>query len=183
LRRTYILLLAVWACGGEPTRGHTLADIKERGEITWGADLSGGEPYVYEDPAHPNQLVGFEVDIMDAIARRLGVKPRMVQYTWGRTWCRHIEARRLRHHHETGARATSGASACCCRSRGAITGVGRAAGARAVDLRPQGQARGTLADLRPRHPSLPVVPALTGQRRAARATSRLDRSRSKLLLD
>ena len=70
------------ACGGEPTRGHTLADIKERGEITWGADLSGGEPYVYEDPAHPNQLVGFEVDIMDAIARRLGVKARMVQYNW-----------------------------------------------------------------------------------------------------
>jgi polar amino acid transport system substrate-binding protein len=70
------------ACGGEPTRGHTLADIKERGEITWGADLSGGEPYVYEDPAHPNQLVGFEVDIMDALARRLGVKARMVQYNW-----------------------------------------------------------------------------------------------------
>jgi polar amino acid transport system permease protein/polar amino acid transport system substrate-binding protein len=78
----YVILLAC-ACGGSgPTPGHTLADIRQRGEITWGADLSGGEPYVYEDPAHPNQLVGFEVDIMDAIARRLGVKARMVQYNW-----------------------------------------------------------------------------------------------------
>src|SRR5689334_6299242 len=78
-----ILAMAGMACGGGGTSpGHTLADIKQRGEITWGADLAGGEPYVYEDPAHPNQLVGFEVDIMDALARRLGVKARMVQYNW-----------------------------------------------------------------------------------------------------
>jgi polar amino acid transport system substrate-binding protein len=71
------------ACsGGGPPAGHTLDDIRQRGEITWGADQSGGEPYVYQDPAHPEKLIGFEVDIMDAIARRLGVKARMVQYNW-----------------------------------------------------------------------------------------------------
>lgn len=63
-------------------RGQTLAGIQQRGEITWGADVQGGEPYVYEDPANPSHLIGFEVDIMDAIARRLGVKARMVQYAW-----------------------------------------------------------------------------------------------------
>jgi polar amino acid transport system substrate-binding protein len=77
----YVILL-VAACGSGPTPGKTLADIQARGEITWGADLSGGEPYVYEDPANPSHLVGFEVDLMDAIARRLGVKARMVQYNW-----------------------------------------------------------------------------------------------------
>ena len=60
----------------------TLAGIEQRGEITWGADVQGGEPYVYEDPTNPSHLIGFEVDIMDAIARRLGVKARMVQYDW-----------------------------------------------------------------------------------------------------
>jgi polar amino acid transport system substrate-binding protein len=62
--------------------GQTLAGIQQRGEITWGADIQGGEPFVYEDPQNPSQLIGFEVDIMNGIARRLGVKARMVQYTW-----------------------------------------------------------------------------------------------------
>jgi polar amino acid transport system substrate-binding protein len=62
--------------------GATLAGIQQRGEITWGADIQGGEPYVYEDPQDPSHLIGFELDIMDAIARRLGVKARMVQYNW-----------------------------------------------------------------------------------------------------
>jgi polar amino acid transport system substrate-binding protein len=84
---TRLLALAVLvvlgaACGGPEERDDTLARIRARGEITWGADIQGGEPYVYEDPADPRRLIGFEVDIMDAIARRLGVKARMVQYTW-----------------------------------------------------------------------------------------------------
>jgi polar amino acid transport system substrate-binding protein len=62
--------------------GQTLAAIRERGEITWGADIQGGAPYVYENPDNPAEIIGFEVDIMNAIARRLGVKARMVQYAW-----------------------------------------------------------------------------------------------------
>ncbi len=63
-------------------KGQTLTGIKQRGEITWGADIQGGEPFVYENPDNRSELIGFEVDIMNAIARRLGVKARMVQYTW-----------------------------------------------------------------------------------------------------
>ncbi len=70
------------ACGGEPDHGGTLAAIRRRGEITWGADVQGGEPYTYEDPAQPDHVIGLEVDIMDAVARRLGVRARMVQYAW-----------------------------------------------------------------------------------------------------
>ncbi|MDQ3295399.1 MAG: ABC transporter substrate-binding protein/permease [Myxococcota bacterium] len=78
------ILAVVAACdgGAQPSKGNTLAGIRERGEITWGADIQGGEPYVYEDPADPSKKIGFEVDLMDAIGRRLGVKPRMVQYSW-----------------------------------------------------------------------------------------------------
>jgi len=66
----------------EPGHGGTLAAIRQRGEITWGADVQGGEPYVYEDPSQPSHVIGFEVDVMDAVARRLGVRARMVQYSW-----------------------------------------------------------------------------------------------------
>jgi ABC-type amino acid transport substrate-binding protein len=60
--------------------GGTLAKIQARGEITWGADLQGGEPYLWLDDG--GRLVGFEVDVMDAVARRLGVKARMTHYNW-----------------------------------------------------------------------------------------------------
>ncbi|HUJ58703.1 MAG TPA: ABC transporter substrate-binding protein/permease [Kofleriaceae bacterium] len=76
------ILVIFVACSSGPPQGDTLAHIRARGEITWGADVQGGEPYVYEDPANPSHIIGFEVDLMDAIARRLGVKARMVQYAW-----------------------------------------------------------------------------------------------------
>lgn len=76
-----VLWLVLAACSGDD-HGSTLAHIKQRGEITWGADIQGGEPYLYEDPQNPSHLIGFEVDIMEALARRLGVKARMVQYNW-----------------------------------------------------------------------------------------------------
>jgi polar amino acid transport system substrate-binding protein len=50
--------------------------------LRWGADLQGGEPYVFEDPHKPGALTGFEVEIADALARELGVKARFVQNDW-----------------------------------------------------------------------------------------------------
>jgi polar amino acid transport system substrate-binding protein len=60
----------------------TLAAIRSRGELLWGADAEGGAPYVYPDPKQPEQLIGFEVELADALAARLGVKARMVQNQW-----------------------------------------------------------------------------------------------------
>ncbi len=76
------LALVAASCGEGTPEGGTLERIRARGEITWGADKQGGEPYVFEDPANRERLTGFEVDIMDALARRLGVKPRFVQFNW-----------------------------------------------------------------------------------------------------
>jgi len=59
-----------------------LADVKQRGELRWGGDLQGGEPYVFEDEAHPGKLRGFEVEIADALARELGVRAKFVQNDW-----------------------------------------------------------------------------------------------------
>jgi polar amino acid transport system substrate-binding protein len=70
----YVLLAAGSASAG------TLDDVKARGELLWGGDIQGGEPYAYEDAS--GKLVGFEVDIADALARRLGVRARFVQVAW-----------------------------------------------------------------------------------------------------
>jgi polar amino acid transport system substrate-binding protein len=50
--------------------------------LRWGGDLQGGEPYVFEDRQHPGKLVGFEVEIADALARKLGVRAQFVQNDW-----------------------------------------------------------------------------------------------------
>lgn len=60
----------------------TLGAIRDRGELLWGADAEGGAPYVYPDPQKPEQLVGFENDLAEALAAKLGVKARMVQNQW-----------------------------------------------------------------------------------------------------
>ena len=77
-----VIALAIGCGTSADPQGQTLAGVKQRGEITWGADIQGGEPFVYENPQNRSELIGFEVDIMNAIARRLGVKARMVQYAW-----------------------------------------------------------------------------------------------------
>jgi polar amino acid transport system substrate-binding protein len=62
--------------------GGALGRIVARGELRWGADEQGGEPYAYEDPARGGALVGFEVDLADTLAEALGVGARMVQNDW-----------------------------------------------------------------------------------------------------
>src|SRR5436190_1766911 len=75
------LLVVLFACGSAVAADH-LQEIKRRGVLLWGADAEGGAPYVYPDPQRPEQLIGFEYELADALARRLGVKARMVQNQW-----------------------------------------------------------------------------------------------------
>jgi len=56
--------------------------VQSAGELRWCGDLQGGEPYVFQDPAGGEGIVGFEVEIADAIARRLGVRAAFVQNDW-----------------------------------------------------------------------------------------------------
>lgn len=59
-----------------------LARIRAAGVLRWGGDIQGGEPYVYPDPNDASHLVGFEVDLADAIAKELGVRAEFVQNDW-----------------------------------------------------------------------------------------------------
>src|SRR5881394_2067420 len=59
-----------------------LQEIKARGELRWGADAEGGAPYTYPDPQNPQQIIGFECELADALAAKIGVKAKMVQNQW-----------------------------------------------------------------------------------------------------
>lgn len=65
-----------------PTPADTLDEVRQRGTLVWGGDQEGGGPYVYPDPADPDHVVGFEVDLMDLLARRLGVRAEFKQADW-----------------------------------------------------------------------------------------------------
>lgn len=80
--KTLILLIALLFSANFGWAANTQEDIRTSGELLWGADAEGGAPYVFPDPENPDQLIGFEVDLADALARKLGVTARMVQTDW-----------------------------------------------------------------------------------------------------
>src|SRR5262249_50170224 len=51
-------------------------------EFVWAADAEGGAPYTFPDPRNPAHNIGFEVDLADALAKRLGRTARFVQNQW-----------------------------------------------------------------------------------------------------
>ena len=64
-----------------------LDEIKSRGVLLWGADAEGGCLYVFPDPQKLEQLIGFEAELADAIAAKLGIKAKMVQNQWDQLAC------------------------------------------------------------------------------------------------
>ncbi len=81
------------ACGGNvgsgattPTPGVTPignAGLKAPGFLQWGSDYVAGAPYVFKDPKNPANLIGFEVDIMKAVANEMGVTQRQIETCYG----------------------------------------------------------------------------------------------------
>jgi polar amino acid transport system substrate-binding protein len=47
--------------------------------LRWGGDAEGGAPFVEADPKDPSRLVGFDVEIAELIARKLGRAPQFLQ--------------------------------------------------------------------------------------------------------
>ncbi|MCY3022674.1 MAG: transporter substrate-binding domain-containing protein [Planctomycetota bacterium] len=89
----WVLVLA--GCGGATGKGagapaakeateDTLARIKREGVLRWGADPSGGAPFVFFDPKDKNveKVIGFEMDVMDKFAAHMGLTHEMVRSQW-----------------------------------------------------------------------------------------------------
>ncbi len=82
------------ACGGNVSTGGTTtptpgvtpignAGLKTPGLLQWGATSDGGAPYVFPDPNNPSQLVGFEYEIGQAMAKLMGVVSKQVENDYG----------------------------------------------------------------------------------------------------
>lgn len=83
LRRALLVALLFLLTACVPKRSSSgLERVRAAGVLEWGGDIQGGEPYVYGDPEDPSRLVGFEVDLAEALARELGVKAKFVQNDW-----------------------------------------------------------------------------------------------------
>jgi polar amino acid transport system substrate-binding protein len=66
------LLLA--ACASPPQAPSTV--------LRWGGDAEGGAPFVEADPGNPALVRGFDVEIVEQLARGLGRTPHFVQVAW-----------------------------------------------------------------------------------------------------
>src|SRR5262245_23820057 len=64
-----LLLMAL----GRPAlaRPDALDELVRSGQLKFGADKAGGAPYVFQDPANPQKLTGFEAEIAEALAAEL----------------------------------------------------------------------------------------------------------------
>lgn len=60
----------------------TLERIQKDGMLRWGADPSGGAPFVFTHPRKPDEIVGFEIDLMEKLAAHLNVKSELVSGDW-----------------------------------------------------------------------------------------------------
>jgi polar amino acid transport system substrate-binding protein len=62
-------LLVGQASGGE-----------QAGSLKWAADAEGGAPYIFKDPDHADRNIGFEVEVVAALAQELRRPIEFVQY-------------------------------------------------------------------------------------------------------
>lgn len=53
-----------------------------QGTLRWGADPSGGAPYVFTDPANPERYVGYEKEMVEALAAAVNRRPVLVPTDW-----------------------------------------------------------------------------------------------------
>ncbi len=77
LHHAVIACIALWA-SLLPAQAQ---DLKGK-PLTWGADAEGGVPYEFQDPSDPSRIIGFEVDIINALGRILGRPTQFVQNQW-----------------------------------------------------------------------------------------------------
>ena len=61
-----------------------LAAAQEKPALRWGADPTGGAPFVYKPPGatESDPYIGFEVELADYLARKLGREPVLVDGLW-----------------------------------------------------------------------------------------------------
>lgn len=76
------ILLWLTASGSVLAQEDGLTRVKRTGVLRWGCDSQGGAPYVYNDRENLGRLIGFEVELADALAAELGARAEAVPNQW-----------------------------------------------------------------------------------------------------
>lgn len=77
-----ILLLLVLCLPTTLFAGEAWDRVQKTGELRWGGDAAGGAPYVFPDKEKPDNLIGFEIEIVEALAKQMKLKPKFVSVQW-----------------------------------------------------------------------------------------------------
>jgi polar amino acid transport system substrate-binding protein len=72
--RWVVWLLLAQAAFAAPARAQAV--------LRWGADPSGGAPYVFADPANPERYVGYEKEMVEALAAAMNRRAELVPTDW-----------------------------------------------------------------------------------------------------
>ena len=59
-----------------------MARLRASGIMRWGCDISGGAPFAFPDPSDPDRVIGFEVELAEELAHRLGVRAERFSADW-----------------------------------------------------------------------------------------------------
>lgn len=60
----------------------TLAQAVDKPKLRWGADIESGAPFSYNSPDNAEKVIGFEAEIVEALAQELGMEVEFVQNSW-----------------------------------------------------------------------------------------------------
>jgi polar amino acid transport system substrate-binding protein len=80
--RSSLRNLAVGLLAAAFFRPAGVAAATSAGEFRWAGDPEGGAPFVEADPRRPDQLVGFDVEIAELIARKINRRPQFINITF-----------------------------------------------------------------------------------------------------
>lgn len=54
----------------------------ETKKLRWGADIESGAPFSYKDPKNAAKVIGFEAEIVEALAQKMGMEVEFFQNNW-----------------------------------------------------------------------------------------------------
>jgi polar amino acid transport system substrate-binding protein len=83
-----LVSIAGGAALAQDAKWRPLAERFAEAPLRWGGDAEGGAPYVLRDPDDPERIIGFEVELAEALAEEFSrlfgapVKAEFVQYDW-----------------------------------------------------------------------------------------------------
>ena len=77
-----LLCISIFACTGFADAANAPSDQKNQKTLRWGGDSEGGFPYMFPNPKNPDELIGFEVDIVNELAKYMDRKPVYINNAW-----------------------------------------------------------------------------------------------------